>query len=621
MRFYWFWLVPLLLLTCWLGARGLNADPIWFDEHYSIYLSGGVHYGPLAPWQIWERAASEDPWHPPMYYIALSGWGALVGWQPPALRALSLFGGLLAVAWTYRLGRTMVSARVGLYAAVVLGVSAFFVYYLHELRNYSFFALFTALTLWCYWRIIHHRPSRRLWIVLFLSSAATLYIHYLAALPLAAIGLYHLLFVRKDRRWWQVVGVLALAGMLYLPWLTALFSAIDQIGDDQLVRRTAATASQIVERQAYLLGNGSVLLAVLALLLAVTHKQATAVGFFMLATLALPLVLNALLPIMPLTRMRYLLGLWPLLALGIALGIDRLPRHLPVVALVLWLALGAGMSVNPDFISGAIADGAGSQWHLFPWHVARDLFRPYTQPGDTLVLNIPDGLGRIPLPEHRIPDFYLSGSSVRIAAIGSRTTPEEEASEVESVMSFVHQSPRVWVAYEPERRSIILPPFEEALSEKYGLCEVGIAQSTFHFDLYSRSSVCCLPGDEPPLMRFGEGIDLVRVETLPETVMDTVPVTLSWAIGEGVPPYTYSVALHVEDADGQLAAQADFGLPASSTACQETRIPVDNLPAGEYRVYVIVYAWASGERLAGEVMATGETGERLALGVVEKRDE
>ena len=38
-------------------------------------------------------------------------------------------------------------------------------------------------------------------------------------------------------------------------------------------------------------------------------------------------------------------------------------------------------------------------------------------------------------------------------------------------------------------------------------------------------------------------------------------VVLSMSHSEELPPYTYSVGLHVEDAQGQLRAQDDFGLP------------------------------------------------------------
>jgi hypothetical protein len=91
-------------------------------------------------------------------------------------------------------------------------------------------------------------------------------------------------------------------------------------------------------------------------------------------------------------------------------------------------------------------------------------------------------------------------------------------------------------------------------------------------------------------------------------------VLVGWSVADTVQPHLYSVALHIVDAGGNLAAQADYGLPELAFSCHDMQIAVEDLPAGEYSVYVIVYAWESGQRLQGEALATGEQGERLPLG-------
>jgi hypothetical protein len=488
---------------------------------------------------------------------------------------------------------------------------------------YSLFALLTAFTIWVYWRIVTARraPGILYWLGLLAGAVSMLYIHYFASLPLFAIALYHLLFAKKTRRWWQVVGVMALAGLLFLPWLGSLLTGVGLAGENLRVRANAAAPPQVVERLAYLFGNGALVLAGAVGLLAVGTRRRGAwqIWFLLLAALAFTLLANAAIRVMPITRMRYLLGLWPLLGLVAGLGIDRLHRWrgAPALALGVWLLLGVWTSLDPNFIIAARVDGAGNQWNIFPWHIARDVLREHTQPTDVLVLNVPDGIGRVPLPEHLIPEFYLSGTGVRITVVGSMTTRRQEERALQAALDFVSQSPRVWVAYEPGRQSYVLPNFESGLSENYGLCESGIGQSTFQFDLYTHSPVCCLPDGAPPLMRFGDGIELVGMDMQPVTQEDLLPVILSWTIAANVPAYTYSVALHAEDAGGNLVAQSDYGLPASSTACQESTVAVHDLPPGEYGLWVVVYAWASGERLAGDVTATGEQGDRLLLSTFE----
>jgi hypothetical protein len=607
-----------LLLIFWLGARGLNADPIWFDEWWSIYNSGGAHYGPLTPACIWTRISTEDPWQAPGYYLLLNAWAGLVGWEPPALRAMSLFFGILAVALTYRAGRDILSPRIGLFAAALVGTGAFYVHYLHEMRVYTMFALLLALTIWTYWRLVTGRSHWWMWVGLFVGAVGLLYSQYFAAMPLFAIALYHLLFVSKTRRWWQVTGVIAAAGLAFVPWFGALLAGLAQAGDAHFAHKTAISIGDTFERVAYLFGNGFTVLTAAVAVLAVRPRQrgTLPVWFWLLVALALIFIVNVLVQIMTPARMRYLYGLWPLLALLAALGIDRLRRwgrELPVLVVIVWLLVGVGTSLDPSFIPAAGLDGAGAQWITFPWHTARNALVPHTQPGDAVIVNVPDGIGRVPLPEHQIPEFYLHNAQVRVGVIGSQSTARQDTAAVETAVLFASESPRVWVAYEPTRRNVVLPDFESALSESYGLCEVGVAQSTFRFDLYTHSPVCCMPDGSPPLMRFGNGITLVGMDVQPITADNLLPVTLSWTIANTVPPYTYSVALHVLDGGDNLVVQSDYGLPISATACQEETVVVHNLPPGAYRLFAIVYAWASGERLPGEIVATGEQGDRLLL--------
>ena len=69
------------------------------------------------------------------------------------------------------------------------------------------------------------------------------YLHYLGALVPAAIGVYHVLFVQKDRRWWQVSAVIALAGMVFLLWMPTVISGlVGHQGDESAAPLTYAEA-------------------------------------------------------------------------------------------------------------------------------------------------------------------------------------------------------------------------------------------------------------------------------------------------------------------------------------------------------------------------------------------
>ena len=72
--------------------------------------------------------------------------------------------------------------------------------------------LFAVIILWACWRVaLHPRPpGRGARAVLVLGATGLLYAHYFAALLLPALALFHLFFVRKERRWWQPVALLGL---------------------------------------------------------------------------------------------------------------------------------------------------------------------------------------------------------------------------------------------------------------------------------------------------------------------------------------------------------------------------------------------------------------------------
>ncbi len=185
------WLVLILLVLMAFGTYGLNMDMLWLDEVFSIGNIGGYQGPAYNPIQVWQSLSQNSPQHVPGYFFVLSGWAALTGWTAFGLRALSLLLGLLAVAWTYRLGADWMSRRAGVYAAAALALGAFFIYFTHEIRMYTMIAFLTVFVLWVYGRIAtrHRAPTLWEWVALFAGALGLLYSHLFGALVLAAIGL------------------------------------------------------------------------------------------------------------------------------------------------------------------------------------------------------------------------------------------------------------------------------------------------------------------------------------------------------------------------------------------------------------------------------------------------
>jgi uncharacterized membrane protein len=220
----------LALLAALIITTGhLQQASLWFDEGYTLYI---VRDAPAARddgltaqvRQIFTslrnatlRARADV--HPPLYFVVLDAWTQLAGDAVYTVRLLSALAGLIGLAVTYRLGKTLFNHRTGLIAVAVLATACMFVYYNREARMYSLLLALAALATWVYvrwWR----RPviGRALFYGGLLALLA--YTHYAGAFIVLTHGL-HLLLTRP-RRSWRILGPGVVALVLYTPWLPSL---------------------------------------------------------------------------------------------------------------------------------------------------------------------------------------------------------------------------------------------------------------------------------------------------------------------------------------------------------------------------------------------------------------
>lgn len=613
--FYRFFMLALLLVTMALGLRDITTNAIWLDETWSVYNAGGAPYEPLSPLGIINRVATEDPRNAaPMYHLLLSGWGSLVGWSAFAIRYSSLVYGLLAVAFTYRLTRDMASPLAGLGAAVAIGTSALFIYFTHELRTYMLATLMTPMAVWCYWRLIHaRRPSIILQIGFVISLLGLLYTHYLAAAALVGIGLYHLLFVQKDRRWVRPVMLMGIAGLLFLPWLGVIATGM-QLNAEQPKDPGVYDLAQTLDRLIYFFGSNTPALLALTVGLAIVWTWKTrrfAPLFLAIVAIICILVAQSTFRLILPGRERYLLMLWPLLSVVIGIGIAypvqsdsktpfawRLGGSLAL--LILWLVINIQGTLNGQLTRDI--DGANA----LPWDVLRQTLEAEAQSGDAVAINITVYNWAL---EVQTADYHLRDLPVRHTLMQNLFADDFP----EAVREFVDDAPNVWVGL--DKRLPLQGGYDEfvnALAGQYVSCGVVLDVPRLRLDWYKRFPESAFNPDDA-VMRFGDGIALTYADVPVPQPGEPLRPLLIWSLADDVPRGTYSVALHVIDSSGTPQAQMDYGLPDDSLACRQTEIPVENLPPGDYTLTIIVYNWATGERLPGLITTTGETGEQLSL--------
>lgn len=643
--FTWLWLVPVFWLVTWLGARGLGADAYWLDETWSLYSSGAAQYGPLSPAEIWTRTATED-FGGPGYHFVLGGWGALVGWTPFAARGSSLLFGLLAMAWLYRLGREMVSPLAGVSAAVLFGGSAFTIYFLHELRTYMLSVMLVAFTLWAYWRLAYgsRKPGFFLQAEFVVGVAGLLYTHYYIALILPVISLYHLLAAPKQssppasspsigegvqttrnnplsitwggekgvgitRRWWRVVALMGIGGLLFLPWVSVVLAALRQFNTgESAANEPGLSVTQLLERTAAFFSSGAVWLLVIVGLLAVYavgvyRRQSIAAWLWALLALAVLVVVNERTALIKPGRERYLLMVWPPLALMGGIGLASLSRTRLRFAIIPLLSLWLFFGTQATLDGGLLRDSDGAQ--TLPFDQLAEMLKAQAQPGDAVAVHLTTYNWVLDL---RPMEYYLYGLPVRFMALES--LPNENF--LQAARDFVDAAANVWVGVDKRLPTTPrLSDFTSALAEEYAPCGTVFDRPRLRLDRYRRFPPTAFDLAQSAILRFDEDITLTYADVTQED--GRLTALLLWSVGADVPPYTYSVGLHLMDSAGNLAAQADYGLPLETFACRETVF--DDVPPGKYQLLVTVYNWSNGERLPGENAKTGESGDRLPLAV------
>jgi mannosyltransferase len=170
--------VGLLLLGAALRFHRLGNKSVWWDEGWSVWVAR-QSLADIA------RQVGHDV-HPPLYFWLLHLWQGGSGDGEFALRFLSALLGILAVAVTYQLGRTVANRHVGLLAAGFLVISRFHITWSQEIRMYALATLLAALGAWAALRV-WERGHWRDYLLYVLSMSGGLFTLYLFfPIPVAA---------------------------------------------------------------------------------------------------------------------------------------------------------------------------------------------------------------------------------------------------------------------------------------------------------------------------------------------------------------------------------------------------------------------------------------------------
>lgn len=590
--------VALALIATALGAVLSRGEALRYDERWTLYNAGGAPYEPLSLAGVWQRIADDDPWQSPGYFLALNLWGGAAGWSVYVARMFSLLTGVLALAWMFRLGVLLAGRRVGLYGAVALLGSAFFAYYLHEMRPYTLYVLLTCSSVWSYWRITHYAAGWPARFLFTLSLIGLAYTHPLALLSALAIGLYHLLFARPfNRRWIVTLGLMAFAGAAFVPWLLVLLRAVEIARADVTRQAVSLTGTEIITQLFYAFSGGSA--ALFALLAAVAPNRRPAFRLlvvWVVSGLFAALVINLWLPVF--VHIRYLMALWPALALLVAFGVGRLERNgIPAyIPLGVWLIAGLFAAATPEFFA-SLKNSERSLPAAGLEAAAYGIHRYGASDEAALFHTRPPGLEWQNLG---VLDVYLWGSAVQFADIES-LHPNSEAPErayMDRVSEYLDHINGVWTVVMPDVPSTNRQnAFFRVLNREFGACNASEEVAGTRTQYFAR--LTDLDAGTPFAFTFDQGETIgVRVLRRAQS-REALWLTLGSTATAGVPTGAYAAFVHLLDANGTVVAQGDVSVGDASRSCALSVVPLTDLPPGEYGLAFGIYDRATVTRLTG----------------------
>lgn len=197
---------------------------LWLDEALSVEIAR-LPLGQLL-------VALRHDGSPPLYYLLLHAWIALVGTGDTAVRALSGVFATAALPLAWLSARRLADRRTAWAVLVLLAASPFAIQYGSETRMYSLLmveVLAGLLALLAAWE----RPTPRRLALLALASAALALTHYWSLFLLVVVEAGLLLWARRpaDRRHaLRLAAGVAGGVVLFLPWLPTFLFQVRHTG-------------------------------------------------------------------------------------------------------------------------------------------------------------------------------------------------------------------------------------------------------------------------------------------------------------------------------------------------------------------------------------------------------
>lgn len=600
----------ILLLAFAQGAHGLNLDPIWADELASVTFMGAFD-PPYSPTQVIESVQEYSPDQVPLYFILGAYWAQVAGWSQFALRSLSLLWAVVFVAGLYRFAHDVFGKRAALFAALLVTTNSFVVLYFHDIRMYTMLMAVGILHAWLYWRLAHnHHANRFAWCLFVVSSALLFYTHNFSTILFAGLGSYHVLLVGKSRRWLQIVLGWCLGAVIFAPYAPHVIAGLQF---NQGVTANPLATPDVLKLLVYLLVNGASLLWLPILSIgavALWQKRDPSVlrlVFIALVMVGLILALNWRYGIITLTRLRYFLVVWFLIAILIPFGLTSIRHWKPVSVLftILWTVAGY------QFLqSGEVINYAGL--------MARDRQYPplhdyvYTLSGKAQVLDYligfsdNDRVSRVSYNSSNSTSDYYLGTQLGIDGTFLHSSKKRYRLE-QDLRDILESHPHVLLAHDPSKVPFNYAKTLAIIEEAYVPCTSLVDEPALRIRKYTHPVMRC--DHQPAPINYDNGIRLIDRAARYNADAEIVQALTWWDVPDAETLHEYNISVQIITADWQNIRQIDRHLYDSIVPWNALELSTAGLSKDSYRIVLVVYNRQTGKKIAGVDKTNGETGD------------
>jgi uncharacterized membrane protein len=535
---------------------------------------------------VWYQAMQDV--HAPVWFSSFWLWQQFIGSTEFMGRVYSIFASMLTLALVYQIGRKWFdSAKVGLFAIVLLGVNFYFFTFGLEIRPYAVNMFVATLSMWCFYRWLKRRTLAAA-LVYGLTVSWMLYQHYFIVFLVAAQLIYLLLFTRLDQLVVkQAVGAYLLAFLLWSPWfpiaihqVQSLISIESSFGNARGIAgigsTTEPTSLAAIVGLVNMATSGQPGLYLVLLLIGLIYSWRKAnYRLVLLWAFAVPVTALLVNLVLSVYTPRYITYLVIGFALVMAAGLSVLPRRIQWIALL--VVAGISLWSAPSLTSLRII-----RYRDFYQEMVKE-----AQPNDVVYvdpMNLEDNVVWWQMSHYLTPDLF-----------GTVTSDIDQAKTAR----------RIWF--------ITSDWFNTDVRARFAQLEVNFPVQQVLGDCNRYWCYLIQLMESPPLktsqtfgteMRFW-GADVVSV------TRNSVDVHLWWK-ADHRPTMSYSIGLHLLDSEGNLVAQVDepiqnYGKDVVNTNTMEPgKIYIDyrslslpaSIAAGDYQLELIVYDWQTGKRLA-----------------------